>query len=130
MRIVGFLKLDLGYLRNIGFQSGGNILAQLINVISLPLITRLFDPADIGVFNLFMQFMALGTILISFRVEHVVILAKIDDDARELLGFVAGFGVLSCALMTAILASLAFSGLIPKQYRLWALILPSVSWQV
>ena len=130
MRLVTILKLDVGYLRNIGFQSGGNILAQVINIVSLPIITRLFDPADIGVFNLFMQFMALATILISFRVEHVVMLPKTDDDARELVGFVVGFGIIACVGMTAALAGLSLAGLISETYHFWALILPLASFLV
>lgn len=130
MRLLKFLNLDAVYLKNIGFQSGGNILAQVINIVSLPIITRLFTPAEIGVFNLFMQFMALSTILISLRVEHVVMLPKTDDHARELVGFVAGFGGLSCAGMTAILAGLVMAGLIPVEYRVWALILPLTSFLI
>ena len=94
MRLLTFLKLDVGYLRNIGFKVEATFFAQVINIVSLPIITRLFDPADIGVFNLFMQFMALATILISLRVEHVVMLPKTDDHARELVGFVVGFGII------------------------------------
>lgn len=130
MNLADFLKLDGGYLRNIGFQSGGNIFAQIINIVSLPIITRLFHPAEIGVFNLFMQVMAFATILISFRVEHLVMLPKADDEAEELVGFVVGFGTISCAAMTVILAGLALSGLIPEEYRVWALILPLVSFLV
>ena len=124
MRLTKFFKLDSGYLRNIGFQSGGNILAQAINIVSLPLITRLFHPADFGAFNLFMQFMALTTILISLRVEHVVMLPKTDDQAKELVGFVAGFGAMSCAGLTGICLGLVVAGLIPIEYQIWALILP------
>ena len=127
MRLVTFLKLDVYYLRNV--ISLGNILAQVINIVSLPIITRLFDPADIGVFNLFMQFMALATILISFRVEHVVMLPRTDDDARE-LWFVVGFGIIACVGMTAALAGLSLAGLISETYHFWALILPLASFLV
>ena len=109
MNLPALLKLDGGYLKNIGFQSSGTILAQLVNIASLPIITRLYDPAEIGIFNLFMQALAIATILISFRVEHVVMLPKDDKNASELVGFVAGFGVVSCLLMTVILAVLALS---------------------
>ena len=130
MRLTKFFKLDSGYLRNIGFQSGGNILAQAINIVSLPFITRLFHPADFGAFNLFMQFMALTTILISLRVEHVVMLPKTDDQAKELVGFVAGFGAMSCAGLTGICLGLVVAGLIPIEYQIWALILPMTSFLI
>ena len=87
------MKLDGGY-SVIGFQSSGTILAQLVNIASLPIITRLYDPAEIGIFNLFMQALAIATILI-ISVEHVVMLPKDDKNASELVGFVAGFGVVS-----------------------------------
>lgn len=130
MRLTELLKLDRRYIRNIGFQSGGNILAQVINILSLPLITRLFPPADIGVFNLFMQFMALTTILISVRVEHVVMLPKTNDQAKELVGFVVGFGAMSCAGLTGICVVLVMTGLIPAEYQVWALILPLTSFLI
>ena len=130
MRLTKFFKLDSGYLSNIGLQSGGNILAQAINIVSLPLITRLFHPADFGAFNLFMQFMALTTILISLRVEHVVMLPKTDDQAKELVGFVAGFGAMSCAGLTGICLGLVVAGFIPIEYQIWALILPMTSFLI
>lgn len=130
MNLPALLKLDGGYLKNIGFQSSGTILAQIVNIASLPIITRLFDPAEIGVFNLFMQALAIATILISFRVEHVVMLPKEDDDARQLVGFVAGFGAMSCLIMTLILAVLALLGVMPETYRAWLLMLPVTAFLV
>ena len=130
MNLSALLKLDDVYLKNIGFQSSGAILAQIVNIASLPIITRLFDPAEIGIFNLFMQGLAIVTMLISLRVEQVVMLPKADDDARQLVGFVAGFGAMSCALLTAILACLVLAGWIPVMYREWVLILPLTSFLV
>lgn len=130
MNLARFLNLDTGYLKNVGFQSGGNILAQVINIASLPLITRLFDPAEIGLFNLFVEFLALATILISLRAEHVVLLPKTDRQAAELMGFVACFGAMSCIVMTVVMAALSARGLVPAEYRVWALILPATSFLV
>ena len=56
------LKLDNTYLKNIKFQSAGNVTAQVINAASLPIVVRLFNPAEIGILNLFIQSMALVTI--------------------------------------------------------------------
>ncbi|MGC6452818.1 MAG: lipopolysaccharide biosynthesis protein [Candidatus Puniceispirillaceae bacterium] len=130
MKLVNILKLDGEYLRNIGFQSGGNIAAQVINIASLPIITRLFDPSEIGLFNLFMQSIALVTILISLRAEHVVLLPRSDGHAGEILGFVASFGTLSSLAMTAIAAGLVFQGVVPDEYRVWVLILPVTSFLI
>ena len=130
MNLPALLKLDGGYLKNIGFQSSGTIVAQIINIASLPIITRLFDPAEIGIFNLFVQALAIATILISFRVEYLVMLPRKDSDARDLVGFVAGVGMMSSVALTAILACILAAGWIPVTYRVWALILPLTSFLV
>ena len=130
MNLARFLNLDTGYLKNVGFQSSGNLFAQLINIASLPLIMRLFDPAEIGLFNLFVESLALVTILISLRAEHVVLLPKTDRQAAELMGFVACFGAMSCIVMTVVMAALSARGLVPAEYRVWVLILPATSFLV
>ena len=57
-------------------------------------------------------------------------LPKTDDDARELVGFVVGFGIIACVGMTAALAGLSLAGLISETYHFWALILPLASFLV
>ena len=77
-----------------------------------------------------MQALAIATILISFRVEHVVMLPKEDYEAKQLVGFVAGFGAMSCLIMTVIIVVLALFGVIPETYRAWMLILPGTAFLV
>ena len=74
---------DKNYLRNLGWQGMGNVSAQIVNVVSLPIITRLFTPADIGMLRVFIEALAFTTILISFRVEHIIMLPKRKNDAVE-----------------------------------------------
>lgn len=124
------LKLDNTYLKNIKFQSAGNVTAQVINAASLPIVVRLFNPAEIGILNLFIQSMALVTILISFRVEQVVVLPKEDEHAGELVSFVASFGMLSCVVMTVAVCGLIAGGFVPTEYRAWALCMPVTAFLV
>ncbi len=117
-------SLDKTYLRNVRWQSMGNIVAQVINILSLPIISRLFTPSDLGMLGFFMQALSIATILISFRVEHVVMLPKKDREATELFAFVFSFGILSCTLFTALVFVFAALEIIPSDYRFWALLLP------
>ena len=57
-------------------------------------------------------------------------LPKTNDAAKELVGFVAGFGAMSCAGLTGICAVLVMAGLIPVEYQIWALILPLTSFLI
>ena len=130
MWLVDQLKLDSAYLKNIKFQSAGNVTAQVINAASLPVVMRLFDPAEIGMLNMFIQLMALVTILISFRVEQVVVLPREDDHAGELVSFVASIGIVCCTVMTIAVCGLVVGGVIPTEYRIWVLFLPLTSFIV
>jgi O-antigen/teichoic acid export membrane protein len=130
MWLANQLKLDSSYLNNIKFQSAGNVTAQVVNAASLPIIMRLFDPTEIGIMNLFIQSMALVTILISFRVEQVVVLPKEDDQASELVSFVASFGVISCIVLTIAVCGFIAGGVVPTEYRAWLLCLPVTSFLV
>lgn len=130
MWLVDQLKLDSTYLKNIKFQSAGNVTAQVINAASLPIVMRLFDPAEIGMLNMFIQLMALVTILISFRVEQLVVLPREDDHAGELVSFVASLGIVSCTAMTIAVCGLVVGEVIPTEYRIWVLFLPLTSFIV
>ncbi|WP_415890271.1 lipopolysaccharide biosynthesis protein [Neptuniibacter sp. SY11_33] len=120
-------SLDKDYLKNIKWQSSGNIIAQAVNIMSLPIVTRLFTPSEVGVLNIFVQALAFATIIISFRVEHVVMLPKRDRHARELASFIFGFGVISCLTLLIMVYALLQFDLIPDEYRMWAPLLPIVA---
>lgn len=102
----------------------GNMAAQAVNILSLPIISRLYSPSELGMLSMFVEALAFVSIVISFRVEHVVMLPRKDREAVELFAFVFGFGILSCILFTALVVVLAVLGVIPSDYRLWALFLP------
>lgn len=96
----------------------------MINIISLPLITRLYLPSDIGTLKVFMEALALCAVIISFKVEHVVILPTKTKDARELLLFVFSWGIISFAIVTFSIVMLGLFALIPQDIFIWALFLP------
>jgi O-antigen/teichoic acid export membrane protein len=116
--------LDKTYLKNIRWQGMGNTVAQVVNILSLPIISRLFTPGELGMLNMFVEALAFVSIVMSFRVEHVVMLPRKDREADELFAFVFSFGVLSCTVCTALFAVVAVLGVVPSDYRIWALLLP------
>ena len=107
-------SLDRLYLKNISWQSSGNISAQVVNILSLPIITRLFTPEDIGLLRIFIEVLAVFTIFISFRVEQIILLPKNDEGAQELFGYVFGNGLISSFVLSLIICLFIIFGLIPQ----------------
>ena len=112
------------YARNLFWQVSGSALAQIINIVTMPIITRLYSPTDLGALGLFMQYLGLFAILISFRFEQLIVLPAKDDDAQKLAKLVLKMGLLTCILWTIICAMLLNFTAIPKYYYPWVMSLP------
>ncbi len=61
--------------------SGGTALAQLIGICTLPLVTRLYSPAEIGKVSLFLSFFGFWVTTIALRYENALMIAA--DDAES-----------------------------------------------
>lgn len=118
------------YLKNLYWQASGNSLAQLVNILSMPVITRLFTPGEMGLFGLALQYVSLLTILISFRFEHLIIWPKEDRDAQHFAKFVLKFGALACLTWTFLLATTAPILPIESEFHIWLLLMPIVAYTI
>lgn len=67
--------------RSIFLLSGSTAIAQLITICALPLVTRLYTPAEIGLLSLFLSFIGFWVNTIALRYEHSLIIAA--DDAES-----------------------------------------------
>lgn len=67
--------------RSILMLSGGTALAQVIGICTLPLVTRLYLPEEIGTVSLFLSFVVLWSTTIALRYEHALMIAT--DDAES-----------------------------------------------
>ena len=67
--------------RSILMLSGGTAVAQLIGICTLPLVTRLYTPAEIGTVSLFLSFFGFWVTSIALRYEHALMIAT--DDAES-----------------------------------------------
>lgn len=63
----------------------GTILGQAAFVLVMPLITRLYPPAEVGVYGLALAFVGLAAPVAGLRFELAAISARDADDARALL---------------------------------------------
>lgn len=87
------------FLKNVLTLFSGTVIAQLIGVVFLPVLTRLFTPAEFGTFYLFVTTGTILTIIITGGYETTFVLPKSEEDARHLLVFsilvTAGMTILS-----------------------------------
>lgn len=84
--------------------AGGSAVAQFITLLSLPLITRLFAPADYGYYVIFLAWGGFLAPVISGRFEVAIVLPKRDGSAAALaMGSLAIVVALSSLAAMAIL---------------------------
>ena len=90
------------YLRDVLWQMSGNGLAQLVGLVAMPLLTRLYAPADFASLNLFSQVVAGLTIVLTWRFEYLVMLPKDDAQAQAILRVVAIAGASAATFVTLV----------------------------
>jgi teichuronic acid exporter len=97
------------YVSDIFLQGSGNAIAQVIGVLTIPILTRLFTPEEYGVMSLFTNVVAFLSILITFRFEYLILLPKEDKVALNLLSIIlrAGF-VISLIVLIFIICNKSF----------------------
>ena len=74
-------------LRNSSILLGGNVLGQLIALMALPVLTRIYSESDFGVFASFLSVCGLLTTLGTGRYEESLVVAKDRKETVNLFGF-------------------------------------------
>lgn len=118
---------ETSFLRKLLMLASGTMAGQAILVLSSPLLTRLFTPAEFGGFAVFAAVAAIAGIGTGLRFELAVPLVRKDVDAAALVGIAA-----CCSLATTALAVLVIrlgepwlGELVgPTTYWLWLWLLP------
>jgi O-antigen/teichoic acid export membrane protein len=87
-------KLQEGsFLKNVVILMFGSGLSQLIPFLFSPVLSRLFDTDDFGVFTLFITISAFLGVLASFRYDLAIMLPKKKSDAFHLLVLSVGLSI-------------------------------------
>jgi len=64
----------------------GTALAQIIGIVAMPIITRIYTPSDLGILAVYSSVLAIVGTGASLRYEFAYLLPKEDEDAVNLLG--------------------------------------------
>ena len=72
------------FIKNISTLVIGTALVQVINIISLPILSRLYTPEDFGLFAIFLALSSIFSILISLRYDNAILIVKHDSESKIL----------------------------------------------
>ena len=89
--------LKSSFLRNVSILTGGTLFSQVLTVLALPLLTRLYTPADFDLLAVYMAVIGIVTVVASLRYNIAIPLP--EDDAN-------GMGLLTLSLICAAFVSL------------------------
>ena len=90
------------FVRSVSVLAGGTAIAQAIGVLALPLITRLYTPADFSVLAVYSSILGIIAGVACLRLDIAVPLPERDEDAANLLAL-----ALLCCTTVAAFAALA-----------------------
>lgn len=100
----------------------GAALAQLIPLLLAPLLTRLYTPAEYGLFAFYVGVMSNLAVIATARYELAIVLPKTDEEGAQLLGvslWIAG-GLTLLLLVTAYAAGAPLATLLGhRELSLW-----------
>lgn len=100
-----------GFAHSVLVLAGGAAGAQLINTLAAPLLTRLYDPTQIGQLGLFLAFVQVAVIALSLRYEQAIVLPASHGTAARLVGLALALVPITSLVATGILATLIALGI-------------------
>ena len=101
--MVALFKNNL-FIKQASILAGGTALAQIINIGILPLLTRLYSPADFGLFAVMTASAALGIVFVTLRYENAIL--AVDDAIEAKLGM---YSILVLSLFMSLLGFILYS---------------------
>ncbi len=66
--------------------AGGTTFAQILTILSAPVLTRLYGPEDFGVWALYISITSIISVIACMRYEYSIMLPESDEEAVNLLG--------------------------------------------
>ena len=100
--LVNRLLPRASFARSVGVLAGGTAAAQAIGVLVLPVITRLYTPADLSLLAVYSSILGFVAVVACLRLDIAIPLPERDEDAANLLAL-----ALLCCTAFAALAALA-----------------------
>ena len=100
---VSKLSSPTSALRQVSLVAGGTVIAQMMNIIALPILSRIYSPADFGVMALYSSVVAMLTELAGLRYYLAIPLPKHTHYAHALVCLSFIIQVVVVAVITIVL---------------------------
>ncbi|WP_138494500.1 lipopolysaccharide biosynthesis protein [Paenibacillus pinistramenti] len=113
--MLGTLKrlLSGSFIRNVAVLAGGTLLSQILILATLPLLTRLYTPAEYGTYSMYVSLIGMLLMLVSCAYEFAITLPEDDRSASDLVRL----SLLICTGMSLLV--LAVMALLQHQLAEW-----------
>jgi len=95
------------YLKDIGRLLFGSVTAQIMALLFMPIITRLYTPAQFGLYSYQVQIAIAMGLFITFRLEHVLQLPNTKKNVTALFQFISVLSVLIFLILILVLIFLS-----------------------
>ena len=95
-----FFRANNLFIRQASILAGGTLLAQIVNVLTLPILTRLYTPQDFGIFAVLSVFVAFASVFSTLKYENAIISVETFHEAEQGL-----YSILFISLVMSIFAS-------------------------
>lgn len=104
-RLTAFLHQRLkgikhnGFIRSVSILVGGTAVGQALMMLALPLLTRLYTPADFSVLAVYTSLLGIIAVPACLRLDIAIPLPKHDTDAANILVLALGFAIATSTLV-------------------------------
>jgi O-antigen/teichoic acid export membrane protein len=123
-KLIGFRKNT--FQRNVFAIFSGTSIAQCISLVIAPVLSRIYSPADYGIFAIFSAIVSIIAVVAAGKYEPAIMLPENDDDAVNIVGL-SVIVVLIVTVLSFVGVSIfhiIFSLFLKKQKLLWIFFIP------
>ena len=92
--------LDSEYLKNITTLASGTFLSQLVLVLFIPILSRIYTPNEFGLYSLFIAFSSSLAIISTLTYDRAIVLPKEKEDAK----LISILSIVICLFTSALFA--------------------------
>jgi lipopolysaccharide exporter len=89
------------FIANVLKLVSGSVTAQIMGILLVPLLTRIYSPEDLGIFQLFLSISSILIIFSTFSYQFAIMLPKTEEDSAN-VAFLCAILVTLTSLLTAV----------------------------
>lgn len=108
--------------RSIATLLTGTVASQVIGVITMPILSRIYGPGAFGILAIFLSVSAVVSMVAALRYEYAIVLPEREEDAHRLRQLSTGLvSVISVLTVVATILVFCLSG--PANQHWWVLLI-------